>query len=128
MPNECPVQLPCCDHDDGIMGMISHGVSVLSDSLNNSASNKVVITIPCDSTDTWVVAAYDEVNDIEKVKDPWNNIIAKGKFYHGIRVRRDKKSTVTYAAFLNTISDNWNDVTEKCLSAKEFERGVRAVM
>ena len=49
--------------------------------------SQIAITIPCDSTDAWVVAAYDGTDDIETQEDPWKTIIAKKKTYHGIRVR-----------------------------------------
>ena len=126
--DDCPVQIPCNSHSDDIKGMIDHGVSTLSDTLGGKRQDRVVITIPCDSTDAWVVAAYDDISDVERIENPWKEVIAKGKYYHGIRVRRDKKSTVTYAAFLDRIVEHWGEVTEKCLSAKEFEHGIKAIV
>ncbi len=123
--NNCPVHMPCSSHTDGIMGIINHGVSVLTDTLDGKVMDRVIITIPCDSTDAWVVAAYDDISNVENVENPWKEVIAKSKYYHGIRVRRDKKSTVAYAEFLDTVVGQWNEVTEKCLSAKELERKVK---
>ena len=40
------------------------------------------IVIPCDSTEAWIVTAYDETLDTENIEDPWLNIIAKKKIYH----------------------------------------------
>ena len=59
------------------------------------------------------------------IEDPWKNIISKGNFYHKVRVRGDKKNTVTYSKFLDTLFDNWDKVVEKCYSAREFEKGIR---
>lgn len=89
---KCPVELPCESHDSGIEGRISHGVSILTAAMGEADMTHISIVIPCDSTDAWVVAAYDDIDDVESLVDPWKNIIAKKKHYHGIRVR-DKKGS-----------------------------------
>ena len=73
----------------------------------------------------WIVAAYEEIEDVEGIEDPWRNIISRGKYYHNVRVRGDKKNTVTYAAFLSTLYDNWDKVVEKCYSAKIFDQEIK---
>lgn len=65
-------------HEKGIDAMMSHGKQVLESELENEDMTNIAITIPCDSTDAWVVAAYDELDDVEMFTDPWDRIIAKG--------------------------------------------------
>lgn len=52
-----------------------------------SEDSRIIVTIPCDSTDAWIVAAYDDYDNVEQIIDPWKNIIAKAKYYHDVRVR-----------------------------------------
>jgi len=73
------------------------------------------------------VAAYDDIDDVESLVDPWKNIIAKKKHYHGIRVR-DKKNTYTYKSFSEKIVDQWSAVKEKCSTAMLFEQEVKRIL
>lgn len=122
----CPVTMPCQCHQYDVMGMMEYGTLILRETLNENDIN-IVITIPCDSTDTWIVAAYEELDGIEGIYDPWRSVIARGKFYHGVRVRGDKKNTVTYQYFLKRLVDNWDVVTQKCLSADCLEREIKRI-
>lgn len=124
---ECPIELPCQSHLYEISDMIEHGRFVLNEVLDMADKSRIVITIPCDSTDAWIVAAYDDFDNIEKIEDPWKSVIAKGKYYHDIRVRGDKKSITTYTIFTEHLADNWNLVTEKCSSAKLLEKEIKRV-
>lgn len=121
----CPIELPCCDHTNEVQDIIAHGRNVLDKTLGETDKNRIVITIPCDSTDTWIVAAYDDYENIEQIEDPWKNIIAKGKYYHDIRVRGDKKNVTTYSQFAEHLANNWDNVTGKCVSAKYLESDIR---
>lgn len=60
-------------------------------------------------------------------KDPWKNVIARKKHYHGIRVR-DKKNTTTYKIFSDKVVDQWSAVTEKCNTAMLFEREIKRIL
>ena len=82
---KCPVELPCESHENGIRGRVNQGVSILTMAIGKADMTHISIVIPCDSTDAWVVAAYDDINDVESLVDPWKNVIAKKKYYHGIR-------------------------------------------
>ncbi len=126
--SKCPVELPCLSHDEGILAMMDHLKSVLKTELENEDMAHIAITIPCDSTDAWVVAAYDGLDDIEMFEEPWDRIIAKGKYYHGIRVRGNKKSTNTYQLFSEKVAECWNAVTEKCRSAEILEKEVQRIL
>ena len=84
----------------------------------------ICIVIPCDSTDTWVAAAYDELPDVEMIKDPWMSIISKGKAYHGVRIPGHKKGLRIYRQFVAQVCDNWENVKRLCVSARQFESQV----
>ena len=126
--SECSVIIPCESHESGIEAMMEHGEELLKSALDADDMSQIAITIPCDSTDAWVVAAYDGTDDIETREDPWKTIIAKKKTYHGIRVRGDKKNVLTYAVFSDRVAESWNEVTQKCISAKRLEQEVKRVL
>lgn len=123
----CGVVLPCQDHLDCIDDTMNHGNKVLRKALDISENSRIIITIPCDSTDAWIVAAYDDCENVEQIIDPWKNIIAKSKYYHDVRVRGDKKNTVTYSAFMPELSERWKIVANKCKSAKLFETNIKRI-
>lgn len=81
----------------------------------------ICIVITCDSTDTWVAAAYDERPEVEMIENPWMSIISKGKAYHGIRIPGHKKGLRIYKQFVEPVCDNWENVKRLCISAKQFE-------
>lgn len=120
----CPIEVPCQSHSGDIKDIINHGKHVLTETMNMPDKSRIIITIPCDSTDTWIVAAYDDFDEVEKIEDPWRNIISRRKYYHDVRVRGEKKSINTYSIFTEYLVDNWNLVTEKCYSAKVFEQEI----
>ena len=117
--DRCPVQLPCSDHEDSPESYRAHLPSVIRQLVRSDDENEqLIITIPCDSTDAWIVAAFDDLkdsNDAEMIIDPWSNIISLKKEYHGIRVPGHKKSASVYRRFMPQLSDNWDTVAEKCL-------------
>lgn len=120
----CPVDIPRQSHSYEINDVINYGKYVLDEAISISNKSRIIITIPCDSTDAWIVAAYDDFEDIEKIENPWRSIIAKRKYYHDVRVRGEKKSISTYNIFAEHLVDNWNLVKEKCYSAKLLEQEV----
>ncbi len=124
----CPIEVPCRSHSCEIKDLISHGKHVLDETISISDKKRIVITIPCDSTDAWIVAAYDDVENIEKIEDPWRSVIAKRKYYHDVRVRREKKSLSTYSVFTQHLVEKWDLVTKKCSSAKCFEQEIFRVL
>ena len=120
----CPIEVPCQSHSGEIEDVINHGKQVLAETINMPDKSRIIITIPCDSTDAWIVAAYDDFENVEKIQDPWRSIIAKGKYYHDVRVRGEKKSISTYSVFAEHIVSNWDLVTDKCYSAKLLEQEI----
>lgn len=124
---KCPIKLPCDSHEKGIKGRVNHGVSILTAAMGEEDMTHISIVIPCDSTDTWVVAAYDDIDNVEFLVDPWKNVIAKKKHYHGIRVR-DKKNTAIYKNFSDKVADRWSTVRERCSTAMLFEQEVKRIL
>lgn len=125
---KCPVELPCKVHKESVPAKMEHGKAILESELANEDMSHIAIVIPCDSTDTWVVAAYDEMDAVETFDDPWDKIIAKGKYYHGIRIRGNKKNTNTYRLFSGKVADCWEKVTDKCRSAVILEQEIRRIL
>lgn len=118
----CPVVLPCQEHESSIVGYMEHLENLIKSWMSDL--NDTCIVIPCDSTEAWIVAAYDGLPDVESIEDPWINIIAKKKSYHDIRIAGDKKRKRIYEQFVEVVCANWEKVTELCLSAKHFEENI----
>lgn len=124
--NACPVMLPCVAHEDGIKGYVSHLNSLLRKFM---VSERVpVYAIPCDSTDAWIVAACDELENIESIENPWESIISVKKDYHGIRIHGHKKIKSEYAQLIPFVCNNWRKVTETCSQAKAFDDAIRKTL
>lgn len=122
----CPIVLPCREHLQNSEGYRNHLEMLLRKYLRVSVDRSdIVITVPCDSTDAWIVAAYRDCENVEAVADPWENIIARKKTYHGIRIPGTKKSISVYSRLVREVSKEWNAVTEQCDSAKCFEDNIK---
>lgn len=104
---------------------MEHLESLITSWLQNI--DNTCIVIPCDSTEAWIVAAYDRITDAELIKDPWTNVISRKKFYHDIRIPGNKKRVRIYRQFAETVCANWKTVTANCLSAKIFEKNITAL-
>lgn len=122
----CPIILPCVDHEISVNAYIEHLKNLISMWLPDLEG--ICIVIPCDSTEAWVVAAYDKREDAEKINDPWTEVIAKKKNYHNIRIHGKQKKMATFKIFAQVVGQNWNSVTELCISAKQFERDIIELM
>lgn len=118
----CPVILPCKEHDASVEGYMEHLESLIKSWIQNV--DDTCIVIPCDSTESWIIAAYDELPNAEFIEDPWTNIIAKKKTYHNIRIAGDKKRKRVYEQFVEVVCARWEKVTELCLSARRFEENI----
>ena len=122
----CPVRLPCRDHAASAAGYISHLKGLLASWLKDMED--ICVAVPCDSTEAWVIAAYDETDHAEEVEDPWKNVISRGKSYHGIRIHGHKKILRIFEQFTSDVRSKWATVTELCQSAKEFEHSLLALI
>ena len=118
----CPIVLPCKNHEYSVKGYMEHLSYLITTWLGDL--NNTCIVIPCDSTEAWVIAAYDETEDAELVEDPWLNRISKKKYYHDIRISGNKKRVRIYEQFAKRVCTNWNQVARICLSARNFERSL----
>lgn len=98
---------------------------VITNLLALDGSESVVITIPCDSTDTWVLAAFEDgLTDAERIVDPWS-IITHRKEYHGIRIPKGKKSKKPYSQLIDHVCKNWALVKARCPQSLRFETDVK---
>ena len=115
----CPLTLPCLDHEISVRGYQNHLHMLITLLLRDL--NDTCVVIPCDSTDAWIVAAYDKTSNVESIENPWEAVIAKGKYYHELRIPGKKKHTSTYHTMAEIVCDNWEDVKGLCSSARSFE-------
>ena len=127
----CPVVLPCGDHENSPEGCRKHLNELILSLLGGYSGKekirkKIIVVIPCDSTDTWTASAFEEdIPAAEEIEDPWEQIISLKKDFHGIRIPGHKKSTAVYRMFLPQIADRWDTVSKRCLSAKKLEDDIR---
>lgn len=120
--NTCPITLPCVDHTSTVDAYMEHLEQLISDWLPDL--NDTCIVIPCDSTEAWIIAAFDEREDAESIIDPWTEVIAKKKDYNNIRIHGKQKTLSAFKAFATVVSEKWERVTELCISAKRFEDNI----
>lgn len=101
---------------------------VLSELLVLQEDSPVVITIPCDSTDTWIIAAFEnDIQNPEVLESPWDNVITRKKDYYGIRIPGKRKAKQPYLAMIEQVCENWETVKEKCPQALAFELSVQRI-
>lgn len=118
--------VPCGQHEAGIDSCVEYLQNLL---LSYFPGQYIPIcVIPCDSTDAWIVAAFDDFEDLETIADPWNNIISKKKDYHGIRVPGHKKTKTVYDKFIPVVCQNWESVKNRCSQAAYFDHAISAVL
>lgn len=118
----CPVILPCSDHENSINGHMLHLENLIGRLLKDLKDTCIVI--PCDSTESWIVAAYDEIEKVEEIENPWINVISKKKTYHNIKVSGTQKRQKLFKQFAEMVCLKWGKVTELCISAKKFEDNI----
>ena len=122
----CPVHLPCVDHEPSAAGYSNHLSGLIQEWLKST--ERVCIVIPCDSIEASVIAAYDRSEHAEVIEDPWRNVIARKKSYHGIRTRQEQKNQLAFRQFAETVSENWEQVTQLCGCARKFEAEIRRLL
>lgn len=120
----CPIVLPCAEHKTSVNAYIRHLEQLIIEELQDMSDTCIVI--PCDSTESWIVAAYDGLEDAEEKDDPWKNIIAKKKMYHEIRITGKQKRINVFKEFAIVVIKNWETVTKLCVSARAFEEHVKS--
>ena len=121
--------MPCREHVQNARGYEEHLEKMIRKWLGDSANNEnVLVTIPCDSTDAWIVAAYQDCNNVEEIENPWENVIARKKDYHGIRIPGSKKRASVYSQLLPRLCEQWERVIEQCYSARCFDDKVKQML
>ncbi len=122
----CPVVLPCEDHAPPVDGYRTHLKGLIAAALRET--DRTCIVIPCDSTEAWVIAAYDSPANVEQLEAPWENVIARGKSYHGIRIPGQKKRARIFEEFAPVVCENWEKVKQLCQSAQDFEQSIHTIV
>ncbi|GHV55422.1 hypothetical protein FACS1894216_17710 [Synergistales bacterium] len=122
----CPVRLPCTNHGDS--DFAGHLSELVFTWLHIAEGDfNVIMTVPCDSTDTWVATAYDDLrNNCEAHTNPWTTIIARAAEYHSIRIPGHKKSVKIYRELVKEVCKQWNTVKERCPQAAAFDAAVKS--
>ena len=111
--------------DGSVNGRVNYLTHILSEYIEADSKDVTVITIPCDSTDAWILAAFEEsISDIETVSSPWE-IISHKKMYHGIRIPGHDKRRRPYGQLIEQVCKNWNTVRNHCPQSRLFEDQVR---
>lgn len=106
---ECPITMPCKCHADTPEGYRKHiRQSILQWTGICSSRKDIIITVPCDSTDAWIMAAFDPRDGIERIENPWENVLSKKKEYHGIRIPGHKKNNRVYQSLVRGLENNGN--------------------
>lgn len=124
--NHCPITLPCNAHGTPPQAYVNHLMVQIATWLGGDFhANKICPVIPCDSTDAWVVVAFETPPDIEQLSDPWEQIISRSKQYHGIRIPGRKKNQVIYRQLAEKVGENWERVVEACREAARFDGCIR---
>lgn len=121
-PKECPITLPCNNHGEPPEGYVSHLRELLSRMFSEEHEIPIIFVIPCDSTDIWIVAALDDMEDYELLKNPWSTVISKGKYYHSVRIHGDKKNKSAYLNLIEQMLKQWDRVINRCKQAEQFQR------
>lgn len=125
---KCPVVLPCSAHEESVFSHINYLRKSVFRWLSQKEEDnpKIIVTIPCDSTDAWIVAAYEnDLESYEAIFDPWSNIIAKGAKYHGIRIPGKKKNLRIYKALTEVVCLEWKKVLELCSEAAYLNEEIK---
>jgi len=123
----CSLPFPCENHEGTIPEKyVTHLNNLLDNTLGETKTIPIVITVPCDSTDSWIVAAYEtEDMSYEEIVNPWDSIIARKKDYHGIRIPGRKKTGHVYEQLNKIVVQNWDIVKEKCPQADRFQKDIQ---
>ena len=74
------------------------------------------------------MAAYQDYDDVEKIENPWESVIARKKDYHGIRIPGKKKRASIYSQLLPRLCGQWESVVEQCYSARSFDDKVKRML
>lgn len=126
---ECPIILPCGEHPGSPQGYVNHLIGVLASLFPDQHAMPVIFVIPCDETETWIVAALDDYEDYEQILNPWESIILANRYnYHGVRNSKCKKSRKVFKELIDLMIPNWERVTSNCPQAKKFHDDIKQLL
>lgn len=126
---DCPIKLPCDKHEETQIAQTAFLKTFLGKVVGHADTLPICFMTPCDSTDAWIVAAYEEGNEIEKIYEPWETVICHAPMYHGVRIRnRPSKSKIVYQMLVNNVVTKWSAVCAKCTQAKAFDNDIRYLL
>ena len=127
--HNCPIELPCNSHGTDPNDYSEHLHSFLYEKLGKHDDLPVCYVVPCDSTDTWIVAAFDEYESYENLKNPWESIITRGPTYHAIRMKgRPGKKKQPYSELIKKVCEKWDIVVDRCPQAKRFQEDITRLL
>lgn len=125
----CPITLPCGEHSDPTQGYVDHLMSVLTTLFPPQHAMPVIFVIPCDETETWIVTALDNLENYEQIPNPWESVILAHRYnYHGIRIRKPKKSRILFESLIDLMIPNWEKVVDNCPQAQKFQDDINQLV
>lgn len=126
--DKCPIYLPCLQHEDSPKGYATHLKAFLMNLSGQREDLPICFLTPCDSTDTWIVAALDDADDYEKIESPWEKVICHSAKYHGVRINRPHKNSRPYMELIQKVVPNWSIVRNRCPQAEEFTNDIIRIL
>jgi len=125
----CPIELPCGNHENTPEAHAEFLKAFLCRLVGGHDDLPICFVTPCDCTDAWIVAAYEDGDQIEQIHDPWETVICHAPSYHDVRIQnRPNKSKGTYRKFIDYVVPNWSQVCSKCPQARAFDRDIRYLL
>ena len=126
---DCPIKLPCDKHEATQTAQADFLKSFLCTLIGKADTLPICFMTPCDSTDAWIVAAYEESGEIEEIFEPWDKVICHAPKYHGIHItNRPKKNEIVYRVLVNNVVAKWSEVCDKCTQAQAFDNDIRNLL
>ena len=120
----CKIRLPCAHHEQSAMGRAEHLYGLLHPYFPDEVTIPIIFTFPSDSTDTWIVAALDELEEYEEIANPWNSIVTLKKTYHGVKRQDHDKPKKVYEKLIALMLDNKDKIFERCTQAAVFRENI----
>ena len=126
---ECSIKMPCRLHEPSPQGYASFLKEFLEKQTGADDELPICFLTPCDSTDTWIVAACEEREQYESIDDPWESVICHAPCYCGVHMRnRPKKSSRPYNELISIVERNWSSVRKRCPQAEAFTNDVLRIL
>ncbi len=129
---QCPLKIDNVFLDSTIFNKFTFLTTKIQNWLDSSILSNVIFCLPFDSTESWIVAAFDKgaYENPESIIKPADTIIGHAPYYHDHRVNRKDgklvKKLPLYQNFLvPELCRQWGYVTSVCQTAKSFDSDVK---